>query len=98
MADRVMVMYAGEVMESGPAEEIVRDPRHPYTKLLLYSSPDPWKEKGVEPIAIIEPQGPPPIGEGCSFRHRCPFAADACAREDIKMKAVDERREIRCIL
>lgn len=98
MADKIMVMFAGKVVESGPAEQIVGDPRHPYTKLLLASSPDPWA-KDAEPIPFIEAPGVQPPVEGCGFRHRCPFAMDACARgKEIEMRQAGESHQVRCIL
>lgn len=97
MADHIMVMYAGEIMESGPTESVISNPRHPYTKLLLDSSPDPWR-KDTEPMEVIEPTGPPPRDEGCSFRHRCPFARTECAAGPIPRKQVDQRHEVKCVL
>lgn len=81
-ADWVNVMYAGRIIESGPAETIYKNPRHPYTLGLLASVPrldEPRKTK-LEPI-----QGMPPdlmnLPEGCPFRARCPYAMDKCAEE-----------------
>src|SRR5690606_12100645 len=76
MADRIMVMYAGEIVEIGDSEEIVKNPKHPYTKLLLHSSPDPWKDENIE-MEIIEPTDSTLPATGCSFQHRCPFATEA---------------------
>jgi oligopeptide/dipeptide ABC transporter ATP-binding protein len=79
VADRLIVMYAGRVAESGPAEEVLADPRHPYTQLLLSAAPDPRAPLGVgaetdrgEPPRVINPT------PGCRFRWRCPLALDKC--------------------
>jgi len=81
VADRVLVMYGGHVVESGPTEAVLAAPKHPYTQLLLATVPDPRAplaedvaaDKG-EPPKVIDP------AEGCRFRARCPLAIDECAR------------------
>jgi peptide/nickel transport system ATP-binding protein len=81
VADRLMVMYAGHIVESGPAEEVLADARHPYTQLLLSAVPDPRAPLRVgselvkgEPPRVIDPT------PGCRFRWRCPLAIDVCHR------------------
>jgi peptide/nickel transport system ATP-binding protein len=83
IADRVMVMYAGQVVEEGPVNEIFKDPQHPYTQALLKTVPavrGPREEK----LQVIE--GQPPILHdapvACSFRNRCQYAFDRCAQEN----------------
>jgi oligopeptide/dipeptide ABC transporter ATP-binding protein len=79
-AKRVNVMYAGRIVESGPAAEIYENPRHPYTIALLRSVPrlDRPRQARLDPV-----EGQPPdltrLRPGCSFRPRCRFAIDACA-------------------
>ena len=79
-ANRVNVMYAGRIVESGPAAEIYHDPRHPYTIALLRSVPrlDRPRQARLDPV-----DGQPPdltrLDAGCSFRPRCRFAIEACA-------------------
>ena len=80
VSDRVMVMYGGHVVESGPTETVLADPQHPYTQLLLSAVPDPrapleitTEAAKAEPPAVIDPK------PGCRFRARCPIAVDQCA-------------------
>jgi peptide/nickel transport system ATP-binding protein len=80
VADRLIVMYAGQIAESGPIDEVLADPRHPYTQLLLSAVPDPRAPLSVaaetdrgEPPKVIDPT------PGCRFRYRCPLAIDTCA-------------------
>jgi oligopeptide/dipeptide ABC transporter ATP-binding protein len=79
-ANRVNVMYAGRIVESGPAAQIYHDPRHPYTMALLRSVPrlDRPRQARLDPV-----EGQPPdltrLDAGCSFRPRCRFAVEKCA-------------------
>jgi len=81
-ADRVNVMYAGKVVEQGPARDIYQSPRHPYTLGLLRSVPrlDLPRKAKLDPI-----DGQPPdlanLGSGCSFAPRCKFAMEKCVHE-----------------
>ncbi|MFI0422970.1 ABC transporter ATP-binding protein [Spongiactinospora sp. 9N601] len=81
--DRVLVMYAGRVVESGTADQIVEDPRHPYTRALLASIPS---LEGELPRRLPSIPGTPPqpgqAHTGCAFADRCPLAADVCRAED----------------
>jgi peptide/nickel transport system ATP-binding protein len=79
VSDRVLVLYAGHLVEQGPTEEVLQDPRHPYTQLLLSAVPDPHAELGLadtkdvgEPPKVVDPP------EGCRFRARCPHAVEVC--------------------
>jgi peptide/nickel transport system ATP-binding protein len=77
IADRVAVMYLGRIVEIGPAEKILTDPRHPYTKALLSVVPE---SKGMEQIILRgEPPDPTRIPSGCRFHARCPLIADGTA-------------------
>lgn len=101
MADKIMVMFAGQAVEFGPVEEVIARPKHPYTRLLLASSPDPRRTESAAAAAALEAvdsQGKPPAAVGCSFQHRCPFAADACRHEPIALRRADGEQEVRCIL
>jgi peptide/nickel transport system ATP-binding protein len=81
VADRLIVMYAGQIAETGPIEDVLSHPRHPYTQLLLSAVPDPRAPLSVaaetdrgEPPRVIDPT------PGCRFRWRCPLAIDTCAQ------------------
>jgi len=79
VSDRLIVMYAGHVVEGGPTETVLRNPKHPYTQLLLSAVPDPKAPLRVdvetgkgEPPRVVDPT------PGCRFRWRCPLAMDEC--------------------
>src|SRR5947209_4803942 len=80
VADRILVMYAGHLVEAGPTETILADPKHPYTQLLLSAVADPRETEEVisadsgEPPRVINPS------EGCRFRWRCPYAIERCSQ------------------
>jgi peptide/nickel transport system ATP-binding protein len=79
LADTVVVMYAGQVVESGPAVQVTDSPAHPYTQLLLSAAPDPER---VTPVTLRGAGAPPSAvapPSGCRFRLRCPHAMPICA-------------------
>ncbi len=80
-ADETLVMYAGQVVEGGPSEEVIASPKHPYTQLLLAAAPDPDRSSDHRELtfnrgdipSLINPPG------GCRFHLRCPHAMPACS-------------------
>jgi oligopeptide/dipeptide ABC transporter ATP-binding protein len=79
IADRIIVMYAGHVVEVGPTEQLLSDPRHPYTKLLLSAVPDP--RGSLDDVAAVDVGEPPKVVDpqpGCRFQPRCPYAIEEC--------------------
>jgi dipeptide transport system ATP-binding protein len=92
IADDVMVMYLGRVVEHGPKERIFAGPRHPYTRALLASTPavDPKDRLQRAPLRgeLPSPLNPPP---GCPFHRRCPFATPYCAESRPELREVDGR-------
>lgn len=94
--DRVMVMYAGQVVEQGPTAQVIRDPKHPYTRGLLNSIPR-LALRG-QPITPIEGQVPDLIGlpQQCRFYSRCPQRTDACLAP-VAMHVAGPGRLARCI-
>ena len=81
MAARVAVMYAGEIVETAPARDLLERPAHPYTRLLLAAMPTTRRK--LARLPVIQGQMPPPgsITAGCRFRARCPAAIPRCAAE-----------------
>jgi oligopeptide/dipeptide ABC transporter ATP-binding protein len=89
-ADRVNVMYAGRIVESGTAHDIYHNPKHPYTLALLRSVPRMDQPRGAK----LEPvEGQPPdltkLDAGCSFRPRCRFAAEGCAKARPELEQIE---------
>ena len=94
--DRIAVMYAGRIVESGPVDRVFASPQHPYTKLLLDSLPVIGGERGLAPPipgGPPDPSDPPP---GCRFNPRCPFAAERCSAEDPALREVAPGQAAAC--
>ena len=96
MADRIGVMYLGRIVEEGPAHEVVKNPKHPYTKALIDSIPVPDPEFAHDESAI-KLTGEPPSAvnppKGCRFRPRCPFAGEECK---VQPMLTDETHRVAC--
>src|SRR5262249_59900917 len=97
IADRVLVLYAGHLVEEGSTEDVIHHPKHPYTQLLLSAVPDPRAELGLadtsdagEPPRVVDP------GEGCRFRARCPYAIDKCETVTPKLRDLGPGRRVAC--
>jgi peptide/nickel transport system ATP-binding protein len=97
IADRVLVLYAGHLVEEGPTEEVIARPKHPYTQLLLSAVPDPRAPLGLsdaadvgEPPKVIDPK------EGCRFRNRCPLAIATCETVTPELREIGPRRRVAC--
>jgi peptide/nickel transport system ATP-binding protein len=99
IADRVAVMYAGQVVEEGTATEIFARPRHPYTRGLLDCIPVPGRTLPGSRLGSIPGVVPPLSGElrGCAFRERCPHAQAACTQA-IALRDGGAGRRWRCVL
>ena len=94
---RVAVMYAGQVVETGPVEQVFREPRHPYTLGLLRSVPDVDDRRDV--LSTI-PGAPPDLADppsGCRFNPRCAFGQDDCVDGEFPLRALDGERATACI-
>jgi peptide/nickel transport system ATP-binding protein len=97
VADRLIVMYAGQIAETGPIEDVLASPRHPYTQLLVSAVPDPRAPLSVaaetdrgEPPKVIDPS------PGCRFRWRCPLAIDTCAQVTPALTELEPDHQTAC--
>lgn len=99
LCQRIVVMYAGRIMEEGIADEIFYSPKHPYTKVLLNSIPkgEDDEKRRLEPIKGTAPSllNPP---KGCPFAERCPKALDKCFNETPYYKAFSATQKAACFL
>ena len=97
MADTILVMYAGKLVEKASAEAIINSPKHPYTQLLIGSLPEVGVRYEDKRLAGIPGKPPSLLGPpvGCRFRDRCPLAFDKCA-EDPPFVEVEPGRSVAC--
>jgi oligopeptide/dipeptide ABC transporter ATP-binding protein len=97
IADEVAVMYAGRIVEAGPAAQVLGSPRHPYTMGLLGAVPSPRVARGA---LLAIPGRPPAAGEplprGCAFSPRCPHVEDACRSDVPPVLAITPQRTSAC--
>jgi len=99
LADKIIVMYAGHIMEEGLTEEIFYNPKHPYIKGLLQSVPNPDE---LERKRLIPIEGQPPDllnpPNGCAFSPRCPYAMKICLKKQPKVSCISETHRVSCWL
>lgn len=97
-AERVVVMYAGRIVEAGPVEQVFGEPRHPYTQGLLRSVPRLGGERGA--LATIPGVVPPldALPSGCRFRDRCDQVQDYCSQFDPQLESVGGGRAVACLV
>jgi len=98
IADRVVVLYRGRIVEDGPVEQVFAAPRHPYTALLMASAPSVRHDRPLSPHQLRRTDadpGPVTGPDACVFAARCPFAADACAAQPA-LETVDGRWSVAC--
>jgi peptide/nickel transport system ATP-binding protein len=97
MTNRMAVMYSGNIVEIGPTEAVIREPRHPYTSLLLSSVPVPdptaTRQRHHTAIASFEQED---ITRGCKFAPRCPLAQSICRETEPKLKLVGTEHVSAC--
>ncbi len=98
ICDKVAIVYAGEIVESGTLKEIYEDRKHPYTEGLFSSIPD--LEEEVEYLPVIEGLMPMPtnLPSGCKFHPRCPHATELCAQSNPEPVAITGTHMVRCHL
>jgi peptide/nickel transport system ATP-binding protein len=99
LAHEVAVMYLGRIVESGPVEQIMNEPRHPYTRALLSAIPTIEKETGREVIKL-KGELPSPIHppSGCHFHPRCPDVMEKCKQAYPGVTSLEGERDVRCFL
>ena len=98
-ADRVAVMYCGQIIESGDVGDVFNDPLHPYTRGLMDCIPVPGTRAG-QPLGSIPGIVPTPIGDlwGCAFRNRCPMAGPGCDDKNLTLIEILPGRACRCVV
>jgi peptide/nickel transport system ATP-binding protein len=99
LARRTVVLYAGEVVEEGPTEEVIDRPAHPYTQLLVRAAPDP--ERHLAPVPLTAGGEPPDLTRppsGCRFHPRCPLAMPRCSQVSPTFSSVGPDHTARCHL
>jgi oligopeptide/dipeptide ABC transporter ATP-binding protein len=97
IADEVIVMYAGRIVETGPIDQIIQAPKHPYTQGLLKANIEPGQKE--RPVAI--PGLPPNLArlpQGCAFAPRCSLATESCAQLMPELYSVSQNHYSRCLL
>jgi peptide/nickel transport system ATP-binding protein len=99
MCGRLAVMYAGEIVETGPSQQVIEDPRHPYTDALARAFPTIG-----DPASRFAPSGlpgdPPDVsalGAGCAFVPRCVHAVDVCRTKAVELWPAGDRRSAACL-
>jgi len=98
ISQRVAVMYLGHIVEEGTAEEVLRDPQHPYTQALVSAAPTPGAQRRKRVILTGEPPNPAARPTGCAFHPRCPFAEDRCRWETPALGLIGPGRSAACHL
>jgi oligopeptide/dipeptide ABC transporter ATP-binding protein len=93
IADRISIFYAGQVVESGRRDELLRHPRHPYTRALLDALPHPEAARDTPLVAIKgAPPSPQQIPDGCRYHPRCQYAIEICTTDDPPLVPTGGRR------
>jgi peptide/nickel transport system ATP-binding protein len=92
-ADEVLVMFAGQVVERGPAEDVTQHPRHPYTQLLISSAPDP---DNLAATLTRPPRITAPAAKGCPFSTRCPLVIDQCRQVNPPLESLSATHAAAC--
>lgn len=98
-SDRIGIMYLGKIVELGPTEQVIKDPKHPYTKALISVVPKPDPRMKTEKI-ILKGERPDPahIPPGCRFHPRCPFAMEVCKKKEPQPVSITDQHWVSCWL
>jgi peptide/nickel transport system ATP-binding protein len=99
LSDRIVVMYAGRVVEQGPAELVSTEPVHPYTRALVAAAPVPdpaaqARNRAARQALAVRQRGAPAVG--CAFAGRCPLATDVCRTERPPLRTRDDGHQVAC--
>lgn len=99
IADRVAVMYLGEIVEIGPAKVVLKNPQHPYTKALMSVIPVPNPRQRQERM-VLKGETPNPIDlpTGCRFHPRCPVAIPDCSKVEPQLEDLGDNHQTACLL
>ena len=98
LADRIVVMYLGRIVETARTEDLFARPHHPYTRALLEASPKPDPSQRLRRFGMLGSGAPPAAPEtGCAFQSRCPMAGPECAQSDTPLRAIAENHLSACI-
>lgn len=98
-ADETLVMYAGFIVEGASSEELVQDPKHPYTQLLLSAVPDPARGLRTAEMEVVgEIPSLTSLGSGCPFANRCPHVMEKCRQAMPSITELSPTRWVRCYL
>jgi len=100
MSDRILVMYAGKIIESGSRDDILRQPLHPYTEMLLKAVPKVSRRGSgrLQDVSSGEPPDLLNLPSGCVFHPRCPYAKEVCRQERPELRLVVGERQVNCHL
>jgi peptide/nickel transport system ATP-binding protein len=100
VSDRLAIMYAGKIVEEGPADQVFHDPKHPYTTALAAAFPEIGDAKFRHAPSGLggDPPDPQHIPSGCSFHPRCPAVFEPCPTEEPELYDAGEGRRAACLL
>ncbi|MDA8193388.1 MAG: ABC transporter ATP-binding protein [Thermaerobacter sp.] len=101
VASRIAVMYAGEIIEEGPADEIIAHAMHPYTQILVQAAPDPQRHGRGDVDETVFSGEPPNLSQeivGCPFQFRCSHVMNRCRQEPPPMRSAEVGHQVKCYL
>ena len=96
VCDRLYIMYAGRIVESGRTRGVLEDSLHPYTRTLIASVPEGYEDSPPLPVQLGEPPNLAKLPVGCKFNPRCPYVKDVCREEEPPLIEVEQGRHAAC--
>ena len=96
VCDRLYIMYAGRIVESGRTRGVLEDSFHPYTRTLIASVPEGYEDSPPLPVQLGEPPNLAKLPVGCKFNPRCPYVKDVCREEEPPLIEVEQGRHAAC--